>query len=153
MFENYYTWAKKQNKLLKDLNKIVKKILSDKDLKEEIIRMNTYDQLYEEGIDSEGLTLGNYSLAARARKRIAGYFGRDTRADHITLRDTGKFYDSFKVILYEDYFVIRANTEKEDVDLAEKWGKKILGLTDENLGYVIAEVKKGITKEIRKAGD
>ena len=62
----------------------------DRNAKDEIIRLNTYDQLYNEGIDSEEISLGEYALFTQAEKISKG-----ERYDHVTLKDTGAFYDSF----------------------------------------------------------
>jgi hypothetical protein len=136
-----------------DETKLLKSALSDKDLQDEITRMNTQDQLYELGIDSKGNSLGEYSHATiYGTKKYEGKIQKGQRYDHITLSDTFRFYNSFKVKVQSDGgFVISAKTDKGGGDdLARNYGQDILGLTQENLGYVRMEVKKSITKEIRK---
>jgi hypothetical protein len=41
----------------------------DKEVQNEIIRINTEDQLYEEGVDSLGRSLGDYSVFTIQEKR------------------------------------------------------------------------------------
>ena len=149
MFERFKEIQKKARRL--KMNQLIKATLSDKDEQAEIVRMNTMDQLYEEGIDSMGRPLGNYSLATiHGTKNFEGKIAKGQRYDHITLNDTGKFYDSFRVKLFNDALVIVANTSKPDSDLAQDFGKDILGLTKENLGYVIEDAKKNIPSQVRE---
>ena len=93
----------------------------------EIIRLNTEDQLFEDGIRSDGSSLPDYS------KTSVNVYGK--RAGHMTLKDTGAFYQSFVVKVDKDGIDIIADTQKEDTDLL-KYGKEILGLTEENLGLL-----------------
>ena len=51
--------------------------------------------------------------------------------NRVTLRDTGDFYASFKIITEPDKFTIIATDYKTD-GLIRKYGRQILGLTDEN---------------------
>lgn len=101
--------------------------LNNVDVQEEIIRLNTEDQLYDQGIDSEGITLGEYSQFTVAAKRRKGQ-----RVDHVTLRDTGEFYSTWRVIVYHDAFEIDANDVKFDKALFEVYGEDVLGLTQAN---------------------
>lgn len=153
-------------------DKMVKKSLSDKDLQEEIIRMNTMEQLYELGVDSQGKVLGSYSAATiQGTKNFLGKKQKGQRYDHITLNDSGKFYDSFKFKNEETDFVITANTGKgsssmvrdfdtnsqsvktkkvRETDLVKEYGQDILGLTKEHIGYVIPEVKENLLEQLRE---
>lgn len=154
-------------------DKMVKKSLSDKALQEEIIRMNTMDQLYELGIDSQGKALGSYSPATiEGTKNFLGKKQKGQRYDHITLNDSGKFYDSFKFKNEDMDFIITADTGKgsssmvrgfdansqsvktkkvHETDLVKEFGQDILGLTHENIGYVIPEVKNDLLSQLRLA--
>lgn len=94
----------------------------------EIIRLNTEDQLFQEGIRSDNKSLPDYSNTS------VNVYGK--RAGHITLKDTGEFYQSFVVKVDKRGIDIVADTQKEDTDLSIKYGNEILGLTDENLGLL-----------------
>ena len=98
------------------------------DVKDEIIRLNTEDQLFEEGIDSLGDSLGDYSDVS------VEIYGK--RAGHITLKETGEFYDSFVIKADKKGIDIIADTQKESQDLAQSFGIEILGLTSENTAYL-----------------
>lgn len=172
MFEKFHNLIKRVEKL--NVNKLVKGILEDKSIQDEMVRMNTMDQLYDEGIDSKGNPLGHYTEATiQGTHNFEGKIQKGQRYDHITLNDKGIFYASEKVKLFSDGMVFIANTQKTssetvydqgahgqvfkigkkkkiDTDLQKEYGKDILGLTYKNLSYVIKEVKRDFPGAIRK---
>lgn len=114
--------------------------LSQQSLQDEIIRLNTESQLYDEGIDSKGFVLdnsynpftspGQYSPFTIEVKRTRS--GMGGRYDHITLYGLGNFYRSFYVEFDDDFFYIRANGDKGKDNLFDMFGEDILGLTPFN---------------------
>lgn len=123
--------------------KLVKYVWNDKRVQQQIISLNIYSQLFERGVDSEGISLGDYSPVSVQK------YGKPE--GHIRLYDSGAFYESFKVVVIGINAEITANTKKEDVDLAEEYGEQIIGLTNESkktLTKVIAEVVKERTREL-----
>ena len=106
-------------------------LFSRPDVQEEVIRLNTREQLFQRGIDAEGVNLeaigGEYSPVTVIIKQAQGL-----PTDRVTLYDTGEFYDSFRVEAGPESFTIDANTVKATFDLRERWGLEILGLTDES---------------------
>lgn len=107
----------------------------DRELQDEIVRLNTQDQLYEDGIDSLNRKLGGdgkYSPYTITLKRQKGQ-----RVDHITLKDTGAFYNSFKVTVNSRGFTIVADDKSHyDVPLTDDFGIDILGLTEDNKSWL-----------------
>ena len=103
----------------------------DKDVQDEIIRLNTEEQLEEQGTDSLGRQLGKYSPLTIMYKRLKG-----DRFDHITLKDTGEFYDSFTVVVHVNEIVIDANDQKDDTALFEVYGVDVLGITEDNMKFI-----------------
>jgi hypothetical protein len=101
--------------------------------------LNTEEQLFEKGIDALGASLGEYSDFTKAVKKANGQ-----RLDHITLEDTGEFYKSFAIKVQNGGFLIIADGQKEDTNLFDRYGKEVLGLTDENLQIVIDAIKEKI---------
>ena len=98
-----------------------------------VVRLNTEEQLFE-GINSFAVDLrgigGDYSEITKVFKSQNGQ-----PFDRVTLKDTSFFYDSFKVIIEKDGFVIDSDSKKTDdeggvTDLTERWGDDIIGLTD-----------------------
>ena len=113
----------------------------------------TEDQLYGKGEDGLGRSLGEYSnFTKNFKTTIAGQLGRDTRIDHITLRDTGEFHESVKVKLTSKGILIDSQPQKEDTNLIDEFGEEILFVNDENLdGFIRPFLVDDIRKDIRAA--
>ena len=133
MFEALKKRLKRIEKI--NVNSVMKKSLSGKSLQMDIISLNTDDQLYEKGIDSIGDQLGDYSPATieGVPGRFKGKIEKGQRYDHITLSDSGDFYRSWRFKNESNEFYFVANAIKEGTDLAQFYGKDILGLTNENI--------------------
>lgn len=99
-----------------------KKVISDKEIQLEAVRLNTEEQLYIRGVDVHGNKLR--SIYARFGKfyadrtiQIKNEKGQPT--DRVTMRDTGAMYKTEKAI-------IKANELKLDMNtygLEENWGQ------------------------------
>jgi pectin methylesterase-like acyl-CoA thioesterase len=118
----------------------------DNGVKEEIVQLNTIDQLFDKGIDSLNKSLGKYAnTTIELYKKPKGQ-----KYSNITLKDTGDFYRSFKVEVTKDSIKINANPIKEDNNLFDDFGAEIVGLTTQNrmrvsemiLNKIIIYVKK-----------
>ena len=114
------------------MKKMLIKVLKEPEVKRWIIEANQ-SQMYEQGIDSEGKNIGEYTPFTKGVKQSKGQ-----RYDHMTLKDTGDFYKSMLLNIQNDFFDINADAKKTDeygriIDLLEEYGKEILGLTEENL--------------------
>ena len=115
----------------------------DREVQFEIIRLNTQDQLFDEGKRADGTILDPYSETS------VNFYGK--RAGPIQLKDTGHFYASFIVLADRKAIVIFADdvyNYKEP--LADKYGAEIIGLTKENMGVLSGMLLKKYIKEIRK---
>lgn len=131
--------------------KVMKFLFNHQGFKKLIIDLNTKDQLYKEGIDSNGISLKEYT-------RNFGYSDRTIKeknekgqpTDRITLNDTGAFYNSFRVKLFSDELMIFANPIKDGDNLFDDWGTDIVGLTDENLNTVVQYAKIILLPELKK---
>lgn len=106
----------------------------DKFTLSQIVDLNTDDQLFEQGIDSKGADLGEYSDVTIEIKKSKGQ-----RFDHITTRDTGKFHGSFEAVKVPDGIELSLDPIRGDSNLVDDFGKDILGLTDPNLSKIINE--------------
>lgn len=111
-----------------DINEVLYEIWQGEDVQEFIIELNTNAQLYEQGIDSKGKDLGEYTPFTIEQKKISGL-----PYDRITLFQTGDFYTSFYVKPGAEGFTIIANPVKEDSNLFDDFGEDIIGLTEESL--------------------
>jgi hypothetical protein len=104
----------------------------DKPIRDKMIELNTDLQLYEFGIDSNGDEIGNYSNFTVQIKQ-----SKNQRFDHITLKDTGRFYESFTVdVTVNDIIFDAEDSQFYDVPLFEVYGVDVLGLTPENMEYI-----------------
>lgn len=101
-----------------------------------IADMNSQVQLYEQGIDRNGDKIAEYAPYRPLTIQIKLMKGQPT--SRVTLRDTGDFHASFKVIANNISFFIDASDIKTDM-LIKKYGEQILGLTEDNLNELIWE--------------
>ena len=138
-------------KLLDD-TKILNIILSDKDLQAFIIDLNTDKQLFKKGVDSLGVTLGQY--AGTTIEGVEGKFlGKKEKGQpfaFITLKDTGDFYKTWEFKVNNGGFILTADPKKEDGNLFDDFGEKVVGLTKDHLQIVIDIIREKIITEIWK---
>ncbi len=124
-------------------------VLKDKEFQQFVLDLNRQGQLYDEGINSQSEALktigGDYSKKTKAIKQAKGQ-----PINRVTLFDTGDFYKSFAINPTVDGFDIVADTLKEDQDLIDRWGKEILGLTDDSLNEVVFRIVPLLQDYLRK---
>lgn len=151
MFEQLLSLSKKAQKL--NLDFIMKALSKDKSLINMIIELNTIEQLYNKGINSQGINLerigGHYSevtVFGDASRGIKGKLAKNQPVDRVTLKDTGAFYKSWKVFLdSSNDFEITNDPIKDGENILDRWGKQVIGLTDESQSKFNEEVKKRIS--------
>ncbi|MCM1077870.1 MAG: hypothetical protein NC344_06870 [Bacteroidales bacterium] len=101
-----------------------------------IVDMNSQVQLYEQGVNRLGVKIADYQPYVPLTIRIKRMKGQPT--DRVTLRDTGDFHASFYLVIGSESFEVKASDDKTET-LIRKYGRQILGLTDENIAEVIWE--------------
>jgi len=116
-----------------------------KSVLDEIVRLITEDQLAS-GIDGKGQYLGDYAPYSIAIRRSLGL-----QVDHIDLKLTGEFYDSITANVISNGIEVDGDGQKPDQNLFTTFGNDIISLTDENLQYIIEEVKENYLSYIYKA--
>lgn len=134
-----------------DVDEIALEIAKTKEFKTLVIKLNTEgkptSQLFELGEDSEGRSLesigGPYAPFTVQQKILKGQ-----PTDRITLKDTGDFYMTFKIIPFKGGFRILADPIKDDTNLFEEWGEDIVGLNEINLQIVIEFYKEKILESV-----
>ena len=101
-----------------------------------ITDMNSEDQLYEQGINRLGVNIMDYApyspLTIEIKKEKGQPYNR------VTLRDEGDFEQSFYVEADRQQFTIKAADWKTE-GLIQRYGRQILGLTEENKIILIWE--------------
>ena len=117
-------------------NQIVKKWIQD-------------DQLRGKGVDEDNDIIGLYS---RATELLSD--GRKKEGDPFDLYDSGDFYNSMLVTVYNDYIIISADDAEMKTSFSQTNGywyrDEILGLNEENLGKFKDEIQKGFTDYLRR---
>jgi hypothetical protein len=124
------------------------------EIKQFILRLNRFEQLYSEGVDANDKIIGTYSYTT------ALYSGEETYiyngvpstkkfGEPYTLYSTGEFYASFSVRILADGFTIVANTDKVDGDIL-RFGE-ILGLTTNSKNELAQKMLPFLQSAIREA--
>jgi hypothetical protein len=135
---------KKFEKLIKaDESKIVSASINTESIHTQVIDANQR-QLYEQGIQADGTSTGDYALSTKAYKEAYGdAYGIPGRTDHITGLDTGETYKSMEVKALPEGIVITADNngffDREP---------KALGLTSESKKEIIPEIRRNIIEAI-----
>ena len=154
---------KRLRKLAENATNLNQKILlrivfNETEVQDLILDLNRIEQLFKKGIDAEGDIIGLYSPVTEelTKGQSFGYGGGGSKSKRagqpIFLLDTKEFYQSFKVKVLDDGFVIQADALKDDgTDLTEQYGKQILGLTDKSRNEIIKEILPMVIQETRKA--
>jgi len=116
--------------------------------KDFIVELNTEVQLYEQGVNNIGVSLdsisGGYSTVTIGLKKAKGQ-----RTDHVTLKDSGRLYKTFKVNVDQDEFDIEADLSLYDGFHFKKYAfegfgsgeQQIIGLTDESVEKVLQKIE------------
>lgn len=118
-----------------DFNSIIGKILQER--ADTVIPDMVTEQL-NKGSDSDGKDLGVYKI-----------FSYKNRFRPVDLKDTGDFHNSIKAIIKSDSIEIDATDQKRDL-VQDKYGDAILGLSDENVQYLIDDIREEFVSEVRK---
>lgn len=126
-------------KLEKDLIPFVQSILEKN---EKIILGMIKLRLYNRGIDGDGnKILPDYQPSTIASKKEDGQ-----KTSHVTLRDTGSFYNSLFLTYKRGLLQIDSMSDKKS-PLVSKYGPAILDLTEQEHENIINNI---ITPEINK---
>lgn len=99
-----------------------------------ICDMNSESQLYERGIDRDGDSISSYS--PYTARTVMVKLLKHQPTNRVTLRDTGEFHASFRVVVDDIGFYIDA-TDWKTSELEKKYGKQIFGLTEENINELV----------------
>lgn len=100
----------------------------------EILSMIAEDQMYNRGITGKNTEITpGYKISTIKRKKK-----KRQRTDHVTLKDTGLFYNKMYVEYDENGFFITSDTQYTQY-LIKKYGSAIFRLTNENLNIIIKE--------------
>lgn len=126
-----------------------KEVFRDEQFKTEILDWIRWDQLYNEGVDEFGQIIGTYSRATEM------FNPEKLEGTPFTLYDTGEFYNSMMIEVFNDYIEINGDGLKVDefgqtTDLFQKYGYEIIGLTDESKDKLAQELIDRFNIEYRR---
>lgn len=131
-----------------NVSQAIVKVLRRPDIQKEIVRLNTEVQLFDLGENALGIKLsaigGAYSPFTKILKQAKGQ-----PTDRVTLRDTGEFHESFKVIVLPNGdFDIISDPIKDDTNLLQEWGKEVEGLNRENHQKVLKLIENAVLDDL-----
>lgn len=129
---------------------IFRRVFDREAVKLKIIDLNTRAQLFDKGIDREGVKLaeigGGYSFLTRQDKQA-----RNIPVDRVTLFDEGVFYESFRVDVQRGLAIISANIARIGEENFDRFGRKMVGLTDESIAILIEFIIPFVQEEFQRA--
>lgn len=105
------------------------------DLGSVITSLNKQNQLYDKGINADGVSIWSYRPYSQYTIREKQRKGQPH--NRVTLKDTGDFYGSFNVMADKSQFEVFA-TDPKTAYLRAKYGN-IFGLTQENKQILIED--------------
>ena len=154
-------FLKRQERIVKtylsiDPHELTNIILNDFGFQKFILDLVREDQLFKKGEDGLGRKLrSEFAIGGKVYAtftEVQKQFFRSPRQpiDRVTLKDSGAFYESFRLELSSTFFQIKADTLKESGDLKETWGENILTLNDENLQRVIDKIRDEIVPMVKR---
>lgn len=118
--------------------------------KEELLDLNTDEQLFLKGVDSKGESLGTYTAFTKRAKQA-----KNQPSNRVTLKDEGDFYRGFTLEGKRFPFSIDSTDEKRD-KLVDKYGEDIFGITPDNTSKYAKEtllpnLQDALNEELKKA--
>lgn len=123
---------------------LVYQAMQNPGIQQQVIDWNRF-QLEEKGIEADGTPTGQYS-----NRTIQYKIERGQRYDHVTLLDTGEFYNSMRVRNSPNGFTVTGDMRKPNRDLEVSF-PKALGLTNDSIIEIIQFVRKEIVQEVLTA--
>lgn len=100
----------------------------------EIIEAVVQNQLYERGINGTGVEIMSYE--PYRHRTIKNKQRKGQPYNRVTLKDTGEWYNSLRLVYDVDGFFI-TSTDEKNTYLKKKYGPTILRLTNENLSMIL----------------
>lgn len=129
-------------------------VFGNKDIQSVILSKNRLDQL-SQGLNADNEIIGVYSkytdiMSEGSTFVFEGQSFEKIAGQPYNFIDSGEFFNSFRVLVYDDGFTIYANDSKEDGNLTDKFGKNILGLTDESKNELVNAMLPVFIEALRK---
>lgn len=154
-----------------DEQKIFLEIVSQQGVQAFILSLNLTDQLFVDGVNSDGESLGEYTSYTADNKagepytvekytiddlgfvQVENISKSVSEGDSYTLLDKGELYGNYKVVIDGGGFTLSANTNKKDgdktVNLESVYGK-IVGLNEKSKSELAEAVIPLVVNEVRR---
>ncbi len=147
MFDEIKNMCKRVAKL--NQGKIMNTILKGELMQAQILDLQTQTQMFEQGVDSKGESLGEYSAnTIYGTSKYAGKIAKNQPYDHITLKDTGAFYKSIYIKSLPTGITINA---PDPNNLQALYANDLLGLTEQSLSTLRPEFKERLIDATKAA--
>jgi len=131
---------------LNDLSNNIDKIIKDVVIKDKgILLSNIKLRLFNKGLDANLKSLGTYSKRTVLKKKK-----KNQRTSHVTLRDTGDWYNSMFIDFKNNEIIVDSSDFKTGI-LTDIYGDAILGLTEQELNnFIDANIEKALNKRLNE---
>jgi len=93
------------------------------------------NQWYNTGMDSEGQDLGVYSPTYELRRKRRGL-----RTDHVTLKYSGNFFASLRLVMKGDAIYIESKGVDYEKYIVQRYGEDIYDLNDQQRAKLIPQI-------------
>ena len=93
------------------------------------------NQWYNTGMDSEGQDLGVYSPTYELRRKRRGL-----RTDHVTLKYSGNFFASLRLVMKGDAIYIESKGVDYEKYIVQRYGEDIYDLNDQQRIKLIPQI-------------
>ncbi|MCB0376144.1 MAG: hypothetical protein KDD04_09525 [Sinomicrobium sp.] len=110
-----------------------------------VLDINRLDQLYR-GMDAKGQAITpDYTAVTKFIKRANGQ-----PTDRVTLKDTGAYYDSFRLVVKKSDFEV-VTTDRKTKKLEKKYGDDLRGIDRSNYPKLVEIIRPGMFTRFKKA--
>lgn len=123
-----------------DLSSLLDEVFKQSEVKGTMIEFNQ-DQL-QDGTDALGQVISTIGGSPYRAKTVIIKRKKGQPTNKVTLKDTGEFYQTFKVVFVKDGYEITADFQKGDENILDNFGSQydFMGLDLESLTELCFEV-------------
>lgn len=128
------------------LDELLAEIIKEKE--DVIISAVVDDQLFRRGVNGKDIKIWSYAPYAERTIQIKQKKGQPTT--RVTLRDTGDFHKSVRLVQDAGGFYLTSEDKKVE-HLRKKYGDEIFRLTNKNLGRILdAHIRRELIKRLKQ---
>lgn len=118
----------------------------DVKVKDQVIKLNTVDQLGRFGVDSENSSLGDYADFTIEQRSALGL-----QTDHVDFKVTGNYWASWNITVNGEAMTINVDRNRFDELINDlKFSEDHVGLTPENLSKITEMLLINYRSYVRK---